>query len=236
MKKYWIIINSIYDRLLLIFLVIVLLISTYSVYDTWFILDKASDNSEILKYKPGLTLGEILDGDPEILENMKAWITIDNTNIDYPVMQGTDNTVYLNTDPFGQYSLSGSIFLDSRNKPDFSEEYSLIYGHHLQYGIMFGALDSFLDADYLKSHTSGTLTVITGSRQEPYKLEIFASATVNAKNKTVFEFDNSEQSIREFIKSNAKVYTTDRDNRILALSTCAEGASLSRVVVFCYII
>lgn len=43
---------------------------------------------------------------------MVAWLTIDDTKIDYPVMQGKDNTEYLNKDPYGDYALAGSIFLD----------------------------------------------------------------------------------------------------------------------------
>ena len=87
---------------------------------------------------------------------MAGWLTVDGTNIDYPVMQGKDNNSYLNTDPFGNYSLTGSIFLDSRSSPDFSDEYSVVYGHHMDYGKMFGALDDFLNEKYLKQHSSGS--------------------------------------------------------------------------------
>ncbi|MBR1845920.1 MAG: class B sortase, partial [Oscillospiraceae bacterium] len=63
-------------------------------------------------------------------------------------MQGETNGKYLNTDPYGEYSLSGSIFLDSRNAGDFSDSYSLVYGHHMADGMMFGALDAFFDEGY----------------------------------------------------------------------------------------
>ena len=79
---------------------------------------------------------------------MVGWIVVDDTNIDYPVMQGYDNSQYLNLDPYGEYSLSGSIFLDSRNSSDFTDPYSIIYGHHMEYGKMFGAIDDYLDDQY----------------------------------------------------------------------------------------
>lgn len=78
-------------------------------------------------------------------------MTIDDTNIDYPVMQGEDNNEYLNKDPFGNYALSGSIFLDRRNNPEFKDYYSLIYGHHMEHGMMFGAIDEYLNEDYFNS-------------------------------------------------------------------------------------
>lgn len=85
-----------------------------------------------------------------------GWLTIDHTDIDYPVMQGKTNTEYLNKNPLGQISVSGSIFLDSASKSDFSDPYSVAQGK------MFGALDGFQDFSYLKSHSSGTLKTADG--------------------------------------------------------------------------
>jgi SrtB family sortase len=76
--------------------------------------------------------------------DLVGFLTVEGTNIDYPVMQGIDNSHYLNTDPFGAYSLSGSIFLDSRSSPDFSDEYSVIYGHHMDYEKCSALLMTFL--------------------------------------------------------------------------------------------
>ena len=90
---------------------------------------------------------------------MVGWLTVDGTSIDYPVMQGGNNLTFLNRNPYGEFSLSGSIFLDSRNSPDFSDEYSIIYGHHMAYGKLFGALDAFLDETYTSSHRSRTLLI-----------------------------------------------------------------------------
>jgi len=163
---------------------------------------------------------------------MAGWLTIGGTNIDYPVMQGSDNKQYLNTDPFGNYSLTGSIFLDSRSSPDFSDEYSVIYGHHMDYGKMFGARDDFLNELYLKQHSAGTL-MVGRNAEKVYDLECFASMRVSAKEKIVF--DMKQEQIRKFIHDNAAVLTNEKDSRILALSTCADANSVTRVVVYCYI-
>ena len=222
--------NILYERLLLIVLVMILLIVMWCMYDNYYVYIHTMNDS-ILKYKPGQS--QTAPEDSPISDDMVAWLTIDGTNIDYPVMQGTDNLKYLNTDPFGNYALSGSIFLDSRNSPDFTDDYSLVYGHHMEYGKMFGALDDFLDQSYLDQHSAGTL-IIGKNAEKIYGLEVFASMSANAKDETVF--DPGQGDIRKFIKNNSQIYVTDSDRRIIALSTCAEGNSMSRTLVFCYIV
>ncbi len=185
----------------------------------------------MLRYKPSNTTAAV-QGDKTISDEMVAWLTIDDTDIDYPVMQAADNVKYLNTDPFGDYSLAGSIYLDSRNHPDFSDSYSLVYGHHMEYGRMFGTLDSFLDEQYLSRHRKGTL-LIGKNAEKSYSLQIFAACRANAKDKAVF--DPGQGNIRQFIIQNANIRVNDK-YRLLALSTCAEGDTGSRIIVFCYII
>lgn len=149
-------IDNMIDKTVFLVCLVLFLLGSYGLYDSYMVYQQATDDS-ILKYKPGYETDDATN--KKIKENMVAWLTVDNTNIDYPVMQGKDNNEYLNKDPFGDYSLSGSIFLDSRNNPDFDDYYSLVYGHHMEQGMMFGALDDYLKEGYLDSHSSGTLTV-----------------------------------------------------------------------------
>ena len=123
------------------------LICLYAMIDAAMVYNGAND-SGIMKYKPAAGNTEELR---ELSDDAVAWITIDGTRIDYPVMQGKTNAEYLNKDPYGGFSLSGSIFLDNRNDKSFSDPYSLIYGHHMEYGAMFGALDEYKDKSYLRS-------------------------------------------------------------------------------------
>ena len=233
-RLFWKKANIVYERLLLIVLIILLLIVMYCIYDTWYVYDHATDKS-LYRYKPSAETPDAVDESP-ITDDYVAWLTIDDTNIDYPVMQGTDNTKYLNLDPYGQYSLSGSIYLDSRNSKDFSDDYSLVYGHHMEYGKMFGALDDFLDESYLKAHTDGKL--IVGRKTEAYwPLKVFASMRASAKDNLVFAPTENE-GVKIYIEQNAEVYVEFpeySDKRILALSTCSEDDSAERILVFCYI-
>lgn len=232
MAKFFKTLNILYERLLLIVLIIILLIVLWCMYDNYYVFSHTSDR--VAGYRPGSQSSAAAQGDKQITDDMCAWITIDDTNIDYPIMQGTDNVKYLNTDPFGDYSLAGSIFLDSRNSNDFTDSYSLIYGHHMEYGRMFGALDDFLDEKYLKNHSKGTL-LIGRNGEETHSLRIFASLRASAQDEAVF--DPSKNNVREYIALNSAVLTEpiNGDQRILGLSTCTEGDSSARIVVFCYI-
>ena len=82
----------------------------YALYDTMYVYDHATGR-DYLGFKPDSENQENSVLAATISDDMVAWITLDDTNIDYPVMQGSSNNAYLNTDPFGNYSLSGSIFL-----------------------------------------------------------------------------------------------------------------------------
>ena len=225
--------NELYGWLVIALFGFIMLIGLWQVYDNYYIFEHTIDSS-ITKYKPQPNQGgDTAPVSSPITDEMVGWITIDDTNIDYPVMQASDNSYFLNTDPFGEYSLTGSIFLDSRCSPDFSDSYSVIYGHHMDYGKMFGALDDFLSESYLKTHSTGTLTAGRNA-EKTYKLQVFASAKANAREKTVF--DIQQDKIRNYIRDNSIVFTEEKDYDIICLSTCADADSSLRIVVFCYVI
>ena len=231
MLKFWKRLNELYGWLVIAAFGFVLLIGIWQIYDNYYVFHHTLDHS-VQKYKPDPSHAAAAAESP-IIGEMVAWLTVDGTHIDYPVMQGRDNVRFLNTDPFGQYSLTGSIFLDSRSSPDFSDSYSVVYGHHMDYGRMFGALDEFLDESYLKQHTAGTL-MLGRNAEKVCALEVFASMRVSAKESIVFDME--QDSIRQYIRDHAAVLTVEKEDRILGLSTCTDANSVTRVVVFCYII
>lgn len=215
---------------MLILFLLLFLIGLYALVDSYLVYQHANDTS-ILKYKPGYE-GEA----PErpIVGNMVAWLTIDDTNIDYPVMQGDTNEEYLNKDPYGDYSLSGSIFLDSRNAADFSDEYSLIYGHHMEGEYMFGSLHSFLKQDFFNDHRHGELIV----DDTAYDIEIFAVVDTEATQEYIFApTEHKVEEVLDFVKGHAEIYDEsvlgkEEGERILAMSTCKYPESVYRIVLF----
>ncbi|MBR6107074.1 MAG: class B sortase [Oscillospiraceae bacterium] len=228
MLKFWKLLNGLYERLLILLFVLVFLVGLWQMYDNYYMFNHASDRS-FLRYKPGSTAAETVRSSP-ISDEMIGWLTIDGTSIDFPVMQAADNSKYLSTDVFGNYSMTGSIFLDSRNSPDFSDSFSMIYGHHMEYGKMFGALDDFLNDAYLHAHATGTLMLgRDGSVQ--YPLEVLAGLRVSVRERSVFDLDQKEA--REYLSAQTGIDLSARGEPLVALSTCQEASSLSRIVVLC---
>lgn len=227
-RKFIKFLDNLTDKALLIIFLFIFSIGMYGLYDSYMVYVETTDSS-ILKYKPGNDPDEVYD--KKIEGNMVAWLTIDDTKIDYPVMQGKENTEYLNKDPFGDYSLAGSIFLDSRNDPEFHDFYSLVYGHHMEKGMMFGALDDFLDEDFFHSHQTGTLIV----GKTTYDIRIFAVLECDATQEAVFAPTETDNTM-SYLKQYALYYNADAepkgDQKLLGMSTCKYPDTADRTIIF----
>ena len=216
------------DYILLLLFLLLFLIGFYTMYDTVLIYDAARGN-DFRSFKPYINeRGEYVWSMDELTDDVVAWLTVDDTNIDYPVMQGIDNMEYLNKSPYGQYSLSGSLFLDSRNSSDFSDPYSLIYGHHMQYGQMFGALEAFLNYDHFDTHRTGTLIVENG---QEYRIKFFAVVEADASVYEIFAPTETDGTM-EYVKENATFYREPEGEHLIALSTCKFPLTSERIIVF----
>ena len=216
------------DRVVLIVSLLFFLICIYAMIDAVMVYYNANDQS-VLKYKPqGKEDAAVLR---ELSEDAVAWLTVDGTNIDYPVMQGKNNSEYINKDPYGDYSLSGSIFLDSRCDGEFKDAYSLLYGHHMDYGSMFGALDEFIKPDYFSAHKTGKLITVGG---EEYKINFFAAAKASADEDIIFNPTKTDnEKLFDYLKKNAAIYEEPQDRtHIIALSTCQSAENIERMLVF----
>jgi len=133
----------------------------------------------------------------------------------------------------------GSVFVlndfrsdneDSRNSRDFTDPYSVIYGHHMQYGKMFGALDDFLDEDYLARHNTGKL--MAGKNADTvYDLKVLCAISADAKDEIVFDIMSSEE-----VKAVLAEKGYNEDKKILGLVTCTDADSTERTIVFAYIL
>ena len=99
---------------------LLLLYTCYTWWDTQQIYENASATSySVYNPKNQESFEELVKINPEVI----GWLTVEDTNINYPLTQGKDNSKYVNTDAKGNASLSGSLFLDCRNHPDFSDFY-----------------------------------------------------------------------------------------------------------------
>ena len=213
------------DRCLTVLLLIILLIGVWFAYDSYYVFSGAK-LGKMASFKP---TGR---HDAGIMKNLSkdvvAWLEIYDTTIDYPIVQGRDNNEYLNKNAYGEFSLSGAIFLDSANKEDFSDPYNLVYGHHMAGGYMFGALDSFMKESYFDSHTKGKLITPDGVI---YELTIFAFLQTDASKEVIFDITSKGNRL-DFIRRNSEQFKEPDSDHILALSTCKSPLTTDRMILF----
>lgn len=215
------------DYVLLLLFLLLFLIGGYTMYDTLLIYN-AARGDDLRSFKPYINeRGEFVWDMSKLSDDVVAWLTVDDTTIDYPVMQGIDNTEYLNKNPYGQYSLAGSLFLDVRNSPDFTDPYSLIYGHHMDRGRMFGALDKFLKQDYFDAHRTGTLML----SDKVYSIKFFACVEADASVTEIFA-PTETKGTAEYVKEHATFYREPEGERLIALATCKFPQTSERIIVF----
>ena len=229
LRKSIIVAHKSINTIVVIVSLLLFLICLYAMIDAVMVYNGAND-SGIMKYKPAVGNTEELR---ELSADAVAWITVDGTRIDYPLMQGKTNAEYLNKDPYGEFSLSGSIFLDSRNDKTFSDPYSLIYGHHMEYGAMFGSLDEYKDKAFFDAHRTGLLTVTNG---DEYSIGIFAVCKAQATEKVIFDPpESNNQALLEYLNDHALIYDPSGVGaglKLIALSTCQSAESNERMIVF----
>lgn len=214
-----------------------LLYGGYSLWNTIMIYRGAFSSNDLLKYQPtgdgpnSITLGELM----KLNKDVVGWIKIFDTHISYPVVQGKDNQEYLNKDVFGEFSFSGSIFLDYRNACDFTDSYSIIYGHHMEYGAMFGDVVEFKNDDYFQEHKTGALFLL----DDTYKITLFACVETQEFDNKIYnpivQGKDNLDTLLKYIKDEAVQYrdiSLNHDDKIIGLSTCAEAGTNERVVLF----
>lgn len=229
--------NRILSLTAMIIILLMFLYGGYSLWDSYMINQGAFLDGDLLKYKPAVTG----DGSPNytlddlmlLNEDTRAWITIDDTHIDYPMVQGETDMDYINTDIFGEFQLSGSIFLSCLNSPDFSDSYSLTYGHHMDNGGMYGDVLKFLDEDYFQSHRTGTLFL----PEKTYHINLFACMETDGYDRLIYSPgpDYHLGELLEYLKSSSARYreiSVGEDDRIIGLSTCADAETNGRVILF----
>ena len=155
--------------------------------------------------------------------DVKGWISIEGTHIDYPLLQSEDNVKYLDHNAFGDYVVTGSIFLDYRFDANFTNFNTIIYGHHVPTGDMFGDIKKFTNKDFFDTHRYGTI-YYNGEEKE---LEIFGILEVDAYDMNIYRplSDNKEenQAYYQYLLSKA-TYKRDvsvtSEDKICLLSTC----------------
>ena len=216
----WRKINAWIDRVLLSVLLFLIVFIGSGLIDNLVFLEEGINSVEYHGF------ADLLKTNPDTV----AWIKMDETHIDHPVVKGEDNFEYLDKGFDGSFYAGGSIFLDGDNSGT-GDPYVIIHGHHMAAGAMFGDLDKFTDREFFDESTGGTLL----TPEYDYDIKLVAQGTFNAYDRSIYRF-GTEIPLK-YIKANAEFIKQDADldsiDHMLVLSTCKDDMTDNRTVVFC---
>lgn len=155
-------------------------------------------------------------------ERVLGWIHIPDSPIDYPLMQVRDNNEYLRRAWDGTPNQAGCIFLECRNSRDFSDFNTLIYGHYMRNGKMFGSLHHYQEQEYRDTHPY----IYIATDEGVHRYEVFAAYEADVVSDTyrlVFKDDARKQTVLDYYLDSSVVEGTvvpTVEDHILTLSTC----------------
>ncbi|MCR5282414.1 MAG: class B sortase [Lachnospiraceae bacterium] len=191
----------------------------------------------------GNRMPEILDDYKSLYnqnKNLIGWLKIADTTIDYPVMQTSDNSFYLNHDINQKEDKNGTLFLDAQCDVLAPSMNLIIYGHNMRSGNMFGSLGKYKSEEYGKSHS----TILFDSLYEKgvYEVMYVFNSKIFAKDEIAFKYyqfidASSEEEFNSNMRAMAEMSLYDTGvvaeygDRLLTLSTCDYLENDSRFVV-----
>ena len=197
-------------------------------------LSAAGSSGETYFPIPGLEIGFEIDFDAlaAVNKDTSAWLYSPDTAIDYPVLKSEDDTYYLTRLPDGTPNANGSLFIDCRNTPDFRDPLTVVYGHHMKSGRMFGSLEGYKKQEYYGKHPFMYLL----TRQENYRIDLLYGCVIDAEiwRKETFMHAENIGVFLAYAQDNTTFESrvNDREgDRIVALATCSYEFDDARYVV-----
>ena len=174
-------------------------------------------------------------------EDVKAWIKINDTNINYPVVQANDNDYYLYRNYKKENSNYGSIFIDSNSNIEYPNSNIIMYGHNMKDGSMFKDLLKYADEEYYNNHKY--IEFVTNTSSSTYEIiAVFKSRIFYKNEKNVFRYYqctnlNNEQDYNYYVNNckELSLYDTgvnaEYGEQIITLITCEYSSENGRMVV-----
>lgn len=163
-----------------------------------------------------------------INSDVVAWINIDGTNINYPVVKTTDNNYYLNKNFYKENDICGSIFLDYRS--NITDKNIVMFGHNIKRGYMFSDLEKIA-----KGEMGNNINITVYTQEKIMSFDVFSSYIIEPEDIAIDTRIN-EENLSEF-KQNMKKRSQKNfegeylnSNQILTLSTC-DRSGKNRVLV-----
>lgn len=185
-------------------------------------------------YDPFEALGALdLGALQAVNREVVGWIEIPNTAVSYPILKAQNNEYYLNHTWKKDFSSVGAIFMDKQNDPEFGDFHTLLYGHNMKNGSMFGCLRSYRSADFWKAHPA----VYVVDKNGVHQYDIFAAYEVGVQ-EIVYRSDLVQSGLqKQFLDYAARHsvistgITPQKDDHILTLSTCTGRGHATRWII-----
>ncbi len=208
------------------------------------LIDTAREQFSFSEEKEDKT-GALLSFGPLKAQNdeIKAWLSIDNTNINNPVYQTTDNVFYVNHNMIKENNDYGALFFDHKNTITSTKtsQNLTIYGHNMKDGSMFGTLENYRKLDFYKNNPTIKLTTLYGGEEYRIFSVMVMNATAADDNGYIYNFVASDFSNQGMFSSwayeaqeRSLISTTvdvKENDKILTLVTNSDDFNNSRFVV-----
>lgn len=206
--------------------------------------EEEPEQKPVINYtKEDESLPEVLDEYKKLYNTNKkliGWLKIDDTNIDYPVMQTSDNEYYLDHNINQEKDRNGALFLDKDCNVVKRSTNLIIYGHHMKSGRMFGNLDDYASEKYYQKHK--TIQFDTIYEKGTYEIMYVFRSRVYSEGEVVFKYYQfidcySEKEFESNMKEMAALslydtgVTAEFGDELLTLSTCDSSVDDGRFVV-----
>ena len=155
-------------------------------------------------------------------EDIIGWIEVPDTPISYPIVQGEDDVYYLTHTCNNTENSAGSIFMETLNSADFSDVHTILYGHNMKNGSMFGTLMEYESPSYLVAHP----LIFIDTEEGSHAYKIFSCYRVDADSDSYTIGFKADEMYVNFLKKlkERSAYDTGvevtMDDKIITLSTC----------------
>ncbi len=163
-----------------------------------------------------------------------GWIYVDaEPSISYPILKGRDNDQYLHTTFRNESRYAGSIFMDFQNSGDWSDPNTLVYGHNMRNGSMFGRLKFLKDEAAYREHPY--FWILTPNGNYRYRIYSVFQAAVGSEVYTLYlkngpEFLQWEKNMKAASEIATEIELSEEDHTVI-LSTCTSDTSKRCVVI-----
>ena len=176
------------------------------------------------------------EGLRKINSDVIGWIYVPDTVISYPIVQTNNNYYYMDHNFKKEQARSGSIMMDYKNSPDFTDRNTIIYGHLMDSKTMFGEFSKYQkDHEFLENHLYGYLI----TPEHNYRLDFIVIAIVPAATDPYYQIFINQDELTEYLRNVKKsdyllhydCEDPDSVQQIITMSTCNKTFSYARTIV-----